>query len=278
MASHPPGQAGERERKAGGLPARPRGWRAAVLVARSLLFLLLVLTCLLLLAPFTTLLVLPRGVTRFCAETVIRFWLWLLRHVAGLRYEVRGREHLAATGPCLVASKHQSAFETLALQVILDDPAIVLKRELTLIPVAGWTMWRLGHIGIDRKAGAAALMDLVRKAKARLAEGRSVVIFPEGTRSAPFAAPDYKPGVVGLYRALKAPCIPVALNSGLFWPRKSLWRHPGTIIVEILPPVPAGLDPRAFQTRLEEAIETGTARLLAEALGEETPRRAPPPR
>ena len=245
---------------------RPRGWRALVVAFRSLLFLALALATLVVVTPLTPLLAMPRGFVRACANAIIRFWLWLLGAVAGLRYEVRGRENLAAAGPCLIASKHQSAFETLALQIILDDPAIVLKRELTRIPVAGWTMWRLRHIGINRKAGAAALVDLVRQARKRLAEGRPVVIFPEGTRAAPFAAPHYKPGVVALYRALKVPCLPIALNSGVFWPRNSFWRFPGTIVVEIMPAIPAGLDSGSFSTRLESAIETRTAELVTAAL------------
>ena len=245
---------------------RPRGWRAFLAALRSLVFLALALVTLLLVAPFTPLLVLPRRFVLACANAIIRFWLWLLATVTGLRYEVRGRENLAAAGACLIASKHQSAFETLALQIILDDPAIVLKRELTRIPVAGWTMWRLRHIGINRKAGAAALVDLVRQARQRLAEGRPVVIFPEGTRAAPFAAPDYKPGVVALYRALKVPCLPIALNSGVFWPRNSLWRFPGTIVVEILPAIPAGLDSVGFSARLESVIESRTTELVTAAL------------
>lgn len=234
-------------------PRRPPVGPATVL--RSLTFLAIPLATLVVFAPLCVLLVLPR---RFClavVRTVIRGWLWALKVLCGLTYEVRGRDHLDAAGPCLVAAKHQSAFETLALQVILDDPAIVLKRELTYIPVAGWAMWRLKHIAIDRGAGAPALMSLIRTAKARLREGRSVVIFPEGTRRAPGAPPDYKPGVVALYRALNVPCIPVALNSGVFWPRRSLWRHSGTIVIDILPPIAPGLRPDAFSDRLQEAIE-----------------------
>jgi len=232
-------------------------------ILRSLAFLAIPLATLVVFAPLCVLLILPRTFCLAVVRTVIRGWLGALRVLCGLTYEVRGRDHLDAAGPCLIAAKHQSAFETLALQVILDDPAIVLKRELTYIPVAGWTMWRLKHIGIDRGAGAPALMALIRTAKARLREGRSVVIFPEGTRRAPGAPPDYKPGVVALYRALNVPCVPVALNSGLFWPRRSLWRHPGTIVIDILPPIPPGLHPDAFSERLQEAIEH-RSRALAE--------------
>ena len=244
----------------------PRGLAGLMVLPRSLVFLALVLASLVVLAPFTPFLVLPRRVVLAISLRVLRFWLFLLRHVAGLSFQVRGLEHLAGLGPCMVAAKHQSAFETIALQVILNDPAIVLKRELTLIPVAGWTMARLRHIAIDRRAGAAALMNLVRDAKARLAEGRSLVIFPEGTRNPPLSPPDYKPGVVALYRALKVPCIPVALNSGVFWPRNDLRRFPGTITIEFLPPIPQGLAGDRFRQALEEAIETRSTALALEAL------------
>ncbi|MCA1298621.1 lysophospholipid acyltransferase family protein [Stappia indica] len=244
--------------------SRFRPLRAGPLVVlRSLAFLLLVLASLVLMSVLTPLLIMPRRACLAIVRQVLRFWLWLLKVIAGLDYEVRGRENLPIGG-CLVASKHQSAFETLALQVILDDPAIVLKRELTLIPLAGWTMWRLGHISINRTAGASALMNMVRDARARLAEGRQVVIFPEGTRSAPLAPPSYKSGLSALYRSLRVPCVPIALNSGVFWPRRSLWRFPGRIVIDILPPIPPGLDQEAFRARLQETIEDRT-RILVEA-------------
>ncbi|WP_051241578.1 lysophospholipid acyltransferase family protein [Stappia stellulata] len=247
------------------LPApRARRWPGLGVALRSLVFLALVLTTLVLAAPFTVLLVLPRSCCLAVVRRLVRFWLWALKVLTGLSYEVRGRENLPTT-PCLIASKHQSAFETIALQVILDDPAFVLKRELTLIPVAGWAMWRLNHIRIDRAAGAAALMNLMRDARKRLDEGRSVVIFPEGTRRTPLAPPDYKPGLIALYRSLKAPCVPVALNSGVFWPRRSLWRYPGRIVVEVLPPIAPGLNAKAFETRLQDAIESRSAELARAA-------------
>jgi 1-acyl-sn-glycerol-3-phosphate acyltransferase len=242
-------------------PHRVPGWS---IVTRSLVFLLLVLLTLAIALPFTILMVLPRRTCLSIIGQVLRFWLWMLKALTGLTYEVRGRENLPAQ-PCLIAAKHQSAFETIALQVILKDPAIVLKRELTLIPVAGWAMWRLKHISIDRKAGTAALMDLMRKARERLKEGRCVVIFPEGTRVAPLAPPAYKPGVVALYRSLKVPCVPVALNSGVFWPRRSLWRYPGRIVVEILPPIEPGLKTIEFEAQLQDAIESKSAELALAA-------------
>lgn len=237
---------------------------SALVVLRSLVFQGLVIASLVLLAPACLFMILPRAVTRVVARIVVHGWLALLRLTVGLAYEVRGREHLP-DGPCLIAAKHQSAFETLALQVILKDPAFVLKRELTLIPVAGWGMWRLGHIAIDRSAGASALMSLIRQAKQRVAEGRQVVIFPEGTRSTPLSAPTYRPGVAALYRALQVPCVPVALNSGVFWPRNSAWKFPGRIIIEFLPTIPAGLASGPFMERLEQQVEERTEALVAEA-------------
>lgn len=245
-------------------PALRKRRTSLSVMIRSLAFLALVLATLIVVAPFTVLLVLPRRMCLAVAGRILQFWLWALKVLTGLTYEVRGRENLPQ-GPYLIASKHQSAFETIALQVILDDPAIVLKRELTFIPVAGWTMWRLDHIRINRSAGAAALMNLLRDAKKRIGDGRSVVIFPEGTRRAPLAPPDYKPGLVALYRSLKVACVPVALNSGVFWPRRSLWRYPGRIVVEILPPIAPGLTTAAFEAQLQDAIESRSAKLALAA-------------
>ena len=196
--------------------------------------------------------------------------LWLLRVICGTRLEVRGREKLPA-GACLVAAKHQSAWDTFGLIPIFRDPAMVMKAELGLIPFYGWFSHKFEHIFIERHRGPSALKRLVRDAVARAGEGRDVVIFPEGTRRPPAAPPDYKPGYLALYEGLKLPCVPVALNSGLFWPRRSIVRYPGTIVVDILEPVPPGL-PRAEARRLIEGrIEAACAGLIEEA------RRAPDP-
>lgn len=189
--------------------------------------------------------------------------VWLLRLIVGTRMEVRGREKLPA-GACLVAAKHQSAWDTFALIPIFRDPAVVMKAELMRIPVYGWFSAKFGMIPIRRETGPSALRELRREAAERIAAGREVLVFPEGTRRAPGAEPDYKPGVLLLYDGLGVPCVPVALNSGLFWPRRSLNRYPGTIIVEILDPIPAGVPRKEFKARLETAIETACNRLLAE--------------
>jgi 1-acyl-sn-glycerol-3-phosphate acyltransferase len=187
-----------------------------------------------------------------------------LRLLVGLTYEVRGREHLPS-GPAIIASKHQSAWETLMFHVLVPELAVGLKEELTRVPVFGWYLMRAGNIRIDRGAAARAIRSLVEGARRATAQGLSVLIFPEGTRRAPDAPPDYKPGVVALYKDLSLPVVPVALNSGLFWRRRGFLKHPGHIVVEFLAPIPPGLERRAFMRELERSIETATARLLQEA-------------
>lgn len=189
--------------------------------------------------------------------------LLLLKLVTGIAMEVRGREHLPR-GAALVAGKHQSFWETFAILPLLDDPCMVLKRELTFIPLFGWFALKFRMIAVERSAGTAALKKLVARAKREVAEGRQVVIMPEGTRKSPDDPPDYKPGAAALYGALDVACVPFGLNAGLYWPRRKFLRHPGTITIEFLPAIPAGLPRKVFQARLEEAIETSTRRLVAE--------------
>ena len=188
---------------------------------------------------------------------------WLLRVIVGTRIEVRGRENLPA-GAALIAAKHQSAWDTFGLIPLLHDPAVVMKAELGWLPLYGWFSHKFGMIFLSREKKAAALRGLLRDARARAAAGRHVLIFAEGTRRAPDAPPDYKPGVAALYDALALPCVPLALNSGLFWPRRSLVRLPGTIIVEFLPPIAPGMPRKPFMAQLQSSIEAATARLVAE--------------
>ena len=196
--------------------------------------------------------------------------LWLLRVICGTRYEVRGRANIP-DGPCLIVAKHQSAWDTFALVPLFRDPAIVLKSELTRIPLYGWFCIKFEHILVRRERAAVALKTMITDARSRIEQGREVLIFAEGTRRAPGAEPDYKPGYIALYDALDVPLVPLALNSGLYWPRKSLARYPGTIIVEILEPIPAG-QPRAQVRRTaESAIEQASWRLIEEAAREPSP-------
>jgi 1-acyl-sn-glycerol-3-phosphate acyltransferase len=190
--------------------------------------------------------------------------LWLLRVVCGITVEWRGREKLPA-GSYIVACKHQSSWETFALFMLLPDPTYVLKRELMWIPLFGWLAMKARMIPIDRGSGAKALARMIKAARAEIARSRQIVIFPEGTRRAPGAEPQYLPGVAYLYAETGLPCVPVALNSGLFWPRRSLRRHPGTVLVEVLDPIPPGLNRRAFLTRLQTELEAATACLVRES-------------
>lgn len=195
--------------------------------------------------------------TQGLARVWSRLTFWGLRVFAGIGWEIRGTP---PTGPLLVASKHMSMWDTMALWLALPGPAVVLKRELLYIPFYGWFLWRGAAIPIDRSAGASALRKMRARAKAALARGRQVLIFPEGTRKQPGAPPDYKPGVAALYGLLDVPCVPVALNSGVFW--QGFTKKPGTIVLEFLPAIPPGLKRDDFMHRLEDAIETATNKLL----------------
>jgi 1-acyl-sn-glycerol-3-phosphate acyltransferase len=186
--------------------------------------------------------------------------LFLLKHVVGIDHRVVGAENLPGT-PAIYAVKHQSAWETLFLSRYLDYPAFVLKKELLSIPLFGWFMRKTGMIAVDRKAGASALRGMARQAAETLESGRSILIFPEGTRVAPGQTRPYQPGVAALYTQLKVPVVPVALNSGLYWGRRAFFKQPGTIVVEILPPIPPGLDRKALMRELENRIETAATAL-----------------
>jgi 1-acyl-sn-glycerol-3-phosphate acyltransferase len=238
-------------------------------MARSLLFnVLFYVTTTLFVVLGSPLLFGPRRWAMAALAVHARFELWLLKVIIGTKLEVRGQEKLPK-GACLVASKHQSAWETFALIPLFRDPALLMKRELFWIPFHGWFSHKFEMIPVDRDKGPAALRRMLREARRRVADGREIIIFPEGTRRPPGTPPDYKTGVILLYEALGIPCVPVALNSGVFWPRRSIERRPGTIVVEFLDPIPPGLPKAEFLKRLTEAIETASTRLLAEAKAKE---------
>ena len=194
----------------------------------------------------------------------IGFWarsmLGGLRVICGVRLEVKGMENLPPGGS-IIAAKHQSAFDTMVWLILLPACAYVLKKELLDIPVWGWFARRCGHLAVDREGGGTALRALVRAAKLRFAEGRPVVIFPEGTRTAPGERLTYQPGVAAL-AAGGVPVVPVATDSGRLWGRRAFRKSPGVIHVSILPPLPAGLPRAALMTALEDAVETETDRLF----------------
>jgi 1-acyl-sn-glycerol-3-phosphate acyltransferase len=192
--------------------------------------------------------------------------VWLLRHVVGLEHQFRGLERVPR-GACIVAIKHQSAWDAVILSLALDDPVPVVKRELLRLPIYGWYMGRAGAIAIDRRAGAAALRRMVEAARPAVVAGRPIVIFPQGTRVAPGARLPYQPGVAALYRALALPLVPAAVNSGLFWGRRSFIKRPGRIVLEFLDPIPAGWRRQELMAELERRIETATTALETEAAG-----------
>lgn len=208
---------------------------------------------------FLPALILPRKITVWMSRRWSALNFWGLRVIAGVAYEVRGTR--PANG-MLVAAKHMSMWDTMALYLVLDDPAVVLKSGLLWIPFYGWYVRKAGSIAINRDGKGSAVRRMVNAAKRVIAEGRSILIFPEGTRKKPGAAPDYKPGVAALYNQLGVACVPAALNSGLFW--TGFIKRPGLIVLEFLEPIPPGLRSRDFMKVLEERIETATAHLVAE--------------
>ncbi len=190
--------------------------------------------------------------------------LVLLRWTVGIKVEIRGAEKIPKGG-LIVAAKHQSAWETFVLVTLFDEPLYIVKRELMWIPFFGWLMAKGRMVPVDRSAGSHALIDMTERARIEIGRGRQLIIFPEGTRRPAGAEPRYKYGVAHLYAAEGVPCVPIALNSGLFWPRRTILRHPGTVLVEVLDPIMPGLDKEVFFKRLQDAIEPATARLIAES-------------
>jgi 1-acyl-sn-glycerol-3-phosphate acyltransferase len=239
-----------------------------VVIVQSILFnILFYLNLVALLVAALITLALPRRAVLKMAELWGRTSVWLLRVVCGTKVELRGLQNIPE-GALIVAAKHQSTWETFALLRLFDDFTFIVKRELMWIPIFGWCMWKGGMIPVDRGAGSQALTEMTARAQREIRSGRQLIIFPEGTRRPPGAAPRYKFGVAHLYAEVGVPCVPVALNSGLFWPRRALLRLPGTIVVEFLPPIPPGLDKGVFLRRLQSDIETATARLIAEGEAE----------
>jgi 1-acyl-sn-glycerol-3-phosphate acyltransferase len=213
-------------------------------------------------------LVLPRAALLRVASWWAKTNILLMRIVCGIKVEFRGVEKIPK-GPLLVASKHQSMWETISLLHFFDAPFFVLKRELKRIPIFGLFLIKANMIAIDRKAGGRALIAMMKRASEEVRRGRQFVIFPEGTRTAPGAPPDYKRGVVQIYADCGVPCLPVALNSGLFWPRRTFMRYPGTLVVEFLDPLPPNLPREEFFNRLRSVIEEASDRLVAAGRAEQ---------
>jgi 1-acyl-sn-glycerol-3-phosphate acyltransferase len=184
----------------------------------------------------------------------VRAWARYHRRCAALLLGVRSRvEGVVPQGAVLVPAKHQSMFETLEMVLVLDEPAVVMKRQLADIPLFGRVTLRYGCIPVDREGGGAALRRMMRSAEAAIAEGRPIVIFPEGTRVAPGERPPLQPGFAGLYRALKLPVVPLALDSGRVWPRRFV-KRPGIVTMRFGEPIRPGLKRDEIEAAVHAAI------------------------
>jgi 1-acyl-sn-glycerol-3-phosphate acyltransferase len=236
-----------------------------MIVLRSIIFnILFYLVLILFLLLGSPVLLMPRIYSIRALQAWGRVSNWMLRVICNIKVEVRGAENLD-DAPLLIAGKHQSAWETFAIPPLLNDPCMVLKRELFYIPIYGWPYaFKFKMIGVDRSGGSKSLKDMIARGREEVARGRQIVIMPEGTRKAVGAIPDYKPGAAALYVGLDVPCVPFGLNAGLFWPRRKFMRYPGTIIIEFGKAIAPGLPRKEFQKQLQETIEEITNRLIFE--------------
>jgi 1-acyl-sn-glycerol-3-phosphate acyltransferase len=191
--------------------------------------------------------------------------LWLHRIICGVGEEIQGLENIP-DGGFLVACKHQSTWEALRLVTLFPKPAFVFKRQLHWAPLFGWYLMKFGQIPVNRGQRSKALQDMAAIAAERIEQGYQVIIFPEGTRRPPLAEPKYKYGVTYLYDKLNAPCLPIALNSGLFWPRRTFAHRQGVVTMKILPPIPPGHDTDTFSAELQHSIESAVAEMNAGAM------------
>ena len=208
------------------------------------------------------LLVLPRRAMAAAGRGWAAGVMWIARCAGGLDYRVEGLENLP-DGPVIIASKHQSVWDTMVILLVFRDPVAIVKKELMTIPFYGWYARKIGVIGIDRGRGSRALRHMLAAAEEAVAAGHTLVLFPEGTRTAPGQRRPYRGGVAMLYERLGLPVVPMALNSGLFWPRRRFHVRPGCITLRLLPTIPPGLNRAELMHRLEDSIETATAELVA---------------
>ncbi|MEL6819255.1 MAG: 1-acyl-sn-glycerol-3-phosphate acyltransferase [Pseudomonadota bacterium] len=203
----------------------------------------------------------------FCWR-IVHWWAksltWLMRAVVGTDFKVSGLENIPAGG-AIIAPKHQSAWDTFVLLPYVRDPVYILKRELMWVPLFGWYVARMRMIPIDRGARDKAIAKVNEGARIEMAKGRQLIIYPEGTRRPPGAEPKYKSGIAYVYSETEMPVVPVAHNAGLFWPKTSFMRYPGTFELKFLEPIPPGLSRSEFMETLEERLETASDALLLEA-------------
>ncbi|WP_209424250.1 lysophospholipid acyltransferase family protein [Pararhodobacter sp. SW119] len=206
-------------------------------------------------------------------HTWCRWVRWTARWMIGLHSEVRGA---VPTGEVMIAAKHQSFFDIIILVSELPRPKFIMKQELNRAPILGWYARRIGCVPVDRGRRGRAIKDMLARVASGQQEPGQLIIYPQGTRVAPGAAKEYKVGTGVLYQEMGVTCVPVACNVGVFWPRRQIYRAPGTAVLEFMDPIPPNLPLRDFMTRLEEEIEGGSNRLMAEA-GFAAPLPAPGP-
>jgi 1-acyl-sn-glycerol-3-phosphate acyltransferase len=191
------------------------------------------------------------------------------KYVLGLDFEIRGAEFVPTSGGFIVAAKHYSAYETMKIHLLFNDPAIIMKKELSYIPLWGWLATKGRMIFIDRGARDVALKSIVNGAKRIEREGRPLVIFPQGTRVSITDTPAHKPykgGIARMYEATHQPILPLATNSGLYWKKNAFLKYPGKVIFEFLPPIPPGLSGQEALAKIEMLIEERSSKLVAEAI------------
>lgn len=210
---------------------------------------------------------LPRGAILWFFRTYARLVILGLRLICGIHVEFRGQEHVPG-GPVLIAGKHQAMLDVFLPFLVFKDPVLVMKRELLWYPGLGWYALKTRMLAIDRDGGAKTMKAMLNAAKARvIGEGRQMLIYPEGTRALPGAAPEYKPaGIRAFYKTLGVPLVPFATNSGLCWPAHGMMRRPGRVVYEVLPPMPEDMNPKAMLVELQTQLEAASERLLDEGL------------
>ena len=211
---------------------------------------------------FTPFALVRRDMAITACHSYCRYVRWSAAWMVGLRSEVRGQ---VPEGGVLIAAKHQSFFDIIMIFSALPRPRFIMKKQLKWAPILGWYALRIGCVPVDRGKRGAAIKDMLARVASGEEKAGQLIIYPQGTRVAPGAKRPYKVGTAVLYEQLGQPCVPVAANVGVFWPKHSLMRKPGLAVIEFLPPIPPGTPPRAFMSQLEEVIETHSDRLMAEA-------------
>ena len=195
----------------------------------------------------------------------VNVWIFgifeLLKLTCNITYEIKGKENIL-NKPVLVASKHQSTFDTFVLYLFLKKSVFIHKKELFYIPIFGQYLKKSNMISIDRKEGASAMRKMLKEANNKISQGYSIIIFPEGTRKRPGEKPNYKRGFVGIYNEVQTEILPVALNTGFCWPKHSFIKYPGHITIKFLNTIPAGLEKAKVMKILEERIESESNKII----------------